>query len=327
MNNQIATPPTQQTLDETEILRKVIAKGDLADLTPEQQLRYYLKICEQHKLNPYSKPFDLVETTDKQGRKKVTLYGNKECAAQLGTDREVSIYKIDESEENGFYKVIVYARLPNGRESIDIGVTPVRGLSGESYANALKRAVTQGKRRVTLSICGLGCPDESEIESVPGAVRLPDSTQELNVIGDDNEHEIDEEVTISRKSSGLDQWRCGRGLAMQIISLSTNLKAKGVTDEVIKSWLPPGFESRKDLEGELAIEFAKNLHSRIKLIEICAALAARGVDKETMSMRLPGGVRSLKDLSPEQVAEAIKAFTNWLNSYDEITVNEYGEAA
>ena len=34
------------------------------------------------------------------------------------------------------------------------------------------KAVTKAKRRVTLSICGLGWPDETEVESIPDA-KLP----------------------------------------------------------------------------------------------------------------------------------------------------------
>jgi hypothetical protein len=37
-------------------------------------------------------------------------------------------------------------------------------------ANALMKAETKSKRRVTLSICGLGFLDETEADSIPGAV-------------------------------------------------------------------------------------------------------------------------------------------------------------
>jgi hypothetical protein len=42
--------------------------------------------------------------------------------------------------------------------------------TGESRANALMKGTTKAKRRVTLSICGLGgMPDESELDGMPGA--------------------------------------------------------------------------------------------------------------------------------------------------------------
>ena len=45
-------------------------------------------------------------------------------------------------------------------------------LKGEAHANAVLKAVTKAKRRVTLSICGLGWLDETEVESIPD-VQLP----------------------------------------------------------------------------------------------------------------------------------------------------------
>jgi hypothetical protein len=40
---------------------------------------------------------------------------------------------------------------------------------GDMLANAMMRCETKAKRRVTLSIVGLGWTDESEIDSIPGA--------------------------------------------------------------------------------------------------------------------------------------------------------------
>lgn len=303
---------SQKSQDEIEILRKVITKGDLSDLSPEEQLRYYLKMCERHDLDPFSKPFDFLEIIDKKsGQRKVLLYGNKECAAQLRTNAEVSIYKIEKEKDDNVFTVTTYAKTADGREDIDIGVTPIRGLMGESYANALKRAITQSKRRVTLSICGLGYLDESEIDSIPGAkpVGQIDQQPEPELI-----------VEANHNASGLDQWACGRGLAMKIIGLSSELKTRGITDDVIKSWLPKkaNITSRKDLDENQALKFIENLSLRIKLIELCSELAHRGVDNETMKKRLPGGLSSLKDLNLEQVHEAIKIFTHWLKSWNEM---------
>ncbi|MBO0722324.1 MAG: hypothetical protein J2P41_15970 [Blastocatellia bacterium] len=303
MINNLATQP-QQTLDEMEILRRVIAKGDLADLTPEQQLKYYIEICRRHKLDPLSRPFDFLESTDRNGKRRVVLYGNKECAAQLRVDRQVSIYKIDESEENGFYSVTAYARLPDGREDLDIGVVVVRGLSAEQYANAIKKAITQAKRRVTLSICGLGMLDETEVDSVPDSERIEGPGAE----------EI--EAAADAHSSGLDQWKCGRALAMQIISLSARLKRKGVSDDTIKQWLPPGVTSRKDLDGQQVLEFINNLNLRSRLITLCEDLSERGISKNMISSRLPGDALLIRDLTMDQARQAVDDFSNWVEELE-----------
>ena len=65
--------------------------------------------------------------------------------------------------------VEVYATDATGRQDMDMGVTTVKGLSGDALANAYMKALTKAKRRVTLSLCGLGMLDESEIETIPGA--------------------------------------------------------------------------------------------------------------------------------------------------------------
>jgi hypothetical protein len=59
--------------------------------------------------------------------------------------------------------------MPDGRTDEATGAVSLAGLSGTNLANSLMRAETKAKRRVTLSICGLGWLDESEVDSVPVA--------------------------------------------------------------------------------------------------------------------------------------------------------------
>ncbi|MBK9216944.1 MAG: hypothetical protein IPM59_15390 [Chloracidobacterium sp.] len=62
----------------------------------------------------------------------------------------------------------VTAKDSKGRSDSDIGVVPKSDMGG-NLSNALMKAVTKAKRRVTLSICGLGMLDETEIETIPNA--------------------------------------------------------------------------------------------------------------------------------------------------------------
>ena len=48
-----------------------------------------------------------------------------------------------------------------------MGNMPLRSLKGDALANALMKAETKAKRRVTLSIAGLGWLDETELETIP----------------------------------------------------------------------------------------------------------------------------------------------------------------
>ena len=66
--------------------------------------------------------------------------------------------------------VVVPMRLPL---QTSIGAVSIKGLQGENLANALMKAETKAKRRVTLSLAGLGWLDETEnvaVEHVPVSV-------------------------------------------------------------------------------------------------------------------------------------------------------------
>ncbi len=84
-------------------------------------------------------------------------------------------------EPLGLYVVVARATTADGREDEAIGAVSVRGLSGDALANAIMKAETKAKRRVTLSIVGLGWTDESEVDSIPGAqtVRVDPETGEI----------------------------------------------------------------------------------------------------------------------------------------------------
>lgn len=149
------------------IMFDVIAKGDLSKLSPDQLARYYVETCESLGVNPLTKPFEYISLNNK-----LTLYALKTCTDQLRTVRGVSIFKIDAETVGDLRIVHAYARDANGREDMDIGAVNVKGLGGEPLANAYMKALTKAKRRVTLSICGLGWLDESEVEAIPNARRV-----------------------------------------------------------------------------------------------------------------------------------------------------------
>jgi hypothetical protein len=243
--------------DPAKIMEKVMMKGDLSDLTPDQRVTYYNHVCHSLKLNPFTKPFDFLEVTDENGKPKVVLYANKDCATQLKANHDVSIFKLEEKTEANLLIVTAYARTPDGREDVDRGVVSIQGLMAKNLANAHMKAVTKAKRRVTLSICGLGFLDESEVDSIPGARRMP--SPEDDAVMTDAEREA---LTIRHKTSGLDQWRCtqesgSRQLAMDLIKVCDELKAKGVDDELMRQRLPGGVASRKDLTAAQAEEAIK----------------------------------------------------------------------
>lgn len=259
MSQSIAT----QQQDNNKILEQVITKGDLASLTPVQRVSYYNAVCQSLKLNPLTKPFDFLELHDKQtGKTKIVLYARKDATEQLRKINGVSIIGIDQRTENDCYVVTACARTPDGREDVDDGVVFTKGLTGESLANARMKAVTKAKRRVTLSICGLGFLDESEIDSIPDAQPLPSPEQdavmtEQDAVMTENEARHLRQLTLSHRSIGLDQWKCKRATAMLLLNICRRLAEKGVDDELMRSRLPGGVQSRKDLTEEQAQETIK----------------------------------------------------------------------
>lgn len=170
MNNQTALQKTND--DAGAIMERVLIVGDLAKLTPNERVSYYNHVCQSVGLNPLTRPFSYLVLSGK-----LTLYANKDCSEQLRKNNRVSIYKIEKEQDGELYIVTAYARTADGREDVDMGAVDTATAKGDNLVNARLKAVTKAKRRVTLSICGLGFLDESEVETIPDAhkVKVADS--------------------------------------------------------------------------------------------------------------------------------------------------------
>lgn len=144
-------------------IEQVLIKGDLSTLSTEQRLSYVKQLCELTGLNILTNPFKFMSL---QGR--LVLYADKGCAEQLRKVHSVGIQSLTSQTINGVYVVTAKAIDKSGREDSATGAVTIEGLKGDGLANALMKAETKAKRRVTLSICGLGMLDESELEPIPG---------------------------------------------------------------------------------------------------------------------------------------------------------------
>jgi len=184
-------------------IENVLLQGDLGKLTPTQRVSYYLRTCESLGLNPLTKPFDYISLNGK-----LTLYPKRDCTDQLRKSHKVSIEIVDRTINNDLYIVRARATMPDGRCDESLGAVSMVALKGEAAANAIMKAETKAKRRVTLSICGLGMVDESEIESIgaekvrvdlktgeitggPGIVpgtEPPTTPSEVSVVGIEESH-------------------------------------------------------------------------------------------------------------------------------------------
>ena len=158
------------------IAAEAATKGDLAALSPEQRTALYGATCRSMGLNPLSQPFQYIKLNGK-----LTLYATRTATDQLRTLNGVSIMKVEKEVFDDVLTVTVHATDATGRSDMEIGAVMIGGLRGEALANAHMKALTKAKRRVTLSICGLGWLDESEVSSVPtaSAVVVDQSTGEI----------------------------------------------------------------------------------------------------------------------------------------------------
>jgi hypothetical protein len=135
--------------------------GDLSRLTALQRVNYYQAICKSIDVNPLTRPFDYIVLNGK-----LTLYARKDCTEQLRASRRVSITKLERETISGVYVVTAYAQAQDGRTDSSTGAVAIEGLKGNALANAIMKAETKAKRRVTLSIVGLGWLDETETETI-----------------------------------------------------------------------------------------------------------------------------------------------------------------
>jgi len=152
--------PTAQTVDD------VIARGDLSNLSAEQRVVHYHNVCRSLGLNPVTQPFAYITLSGK-----LTLYAKRDACDQLRKLHGINIQIPDRTVHDGLLTVHAKATDKTGRTDEDLGVVSIAGLRGEAASNAVMKAVTKAKRRVTLSICGLGFLDETEVEDIPDAVR------------------------------------------------------------------------------------------------------------------------------------------------------------
>jgi hypothetical protein len=154
----------QITDEAAAILERLLIHGDLSKLSEAERVSYYHELCRTLGLNPLTRPFEYIILN---GR--LTLYARKDATDQLRRLHGVSVEIAARERVDDLIIITARARTPDGRTDEEIGVVNIKGKHGDDLANALMKATTKAKRRVTLSFCGLGFLDETEIETIPDA--------------------------------------------------------------------------------------------------------------------------------------------------------------
>ena len=175
------------------MVAKLVLRGDLSAMTQGEKVEYYKIFCDNLGLNPVTRPFEIITFKGKE-----TLYARKSATDQLRKINKVSIYDLrTETVGNDIYKVIAYGIDGFSRKDIGTGVINIKGLQGETLANAIMKAETKAKRRLTLSLCGLGIMDESEMGDVP----MEDITPEPQALEDPMSYEEIKEAVKPKEAT------------------------------------------------------------------------------------------------------------------------------
>jgi hypothetical protein len=168
-NPILATTEEERQAELMSVVERVAIIGDLALLHPADRVRYYARLCESLGLNPLTRPFEFISLNNK-----LTLYPRRDTTDQLRVKRGVSIDKVERlhDAENALAIVTTWGSTRDGRTDQAQGLVSLAGLKGEALANAWMKAETKSKRRLTLSLVGLGMLDETEVFDTPGAQRV-----------------------------------------------------------------------------------------------------------------------------------------------------------
>ena len=271
-------------------VEKVILNGDLKELRPEERLSYYHRVCESLGLNPLTQPFAYMSLNGK-----MILYARKEAAEQLRSVREISLQVTSRENIDGVYVVTVLASMPGGRTDSSTGAVSIESLKGEAKANAFMKAETKAKRRVTLSICGLGLMDETEVETITGARTVSvDDAHSDKLIAAPEKRKVPEELMIVvnklRKGDGSDVKRAMTFLQEECISLGiesafTN-RAAG-----LRASFPKGTVIPHDVtEGFMLDVWDAIEEARLAKIAADVPVVAEGLESLDKSDWLPEGL-------------------------------------
>lgn len=187
MAMQVVNGTAQAKSDSGIVARVIAVGGDLDGLKPIERAEYYARVCESVGLNPLTQPFAYIKLNGK-----LVLYAKREASEQLRMLHKVAVTIASRERTADLMIVTARATTPDGRTDESIGAVNIAGKKGEDLANAIMKAETKAKRRVTLSITGLGWLDETEVADLRAAKRV-----EVTVDGEivQSAHEAETDLT------------------------------------------------------------------------------------------------------------------------------------
>jgi hypothetical protein len=241
----------ESPLPQVSSVERALVQGDLSKLSAEERLSLYKKTCESLGLNYLTKPFEYISLNGK-----LTLYAKKDATDQLRSINRVSIHIVSRERIGDIYIVTARAKTPDGREDESTGAVAVGRAQGDALANLLMKSETKAKRRATLSICGLGWLDETEIESIPQAHVV--TAEEMHEVAQLPPPETAEEAEAQDEHQLVTEKQLKRLFAIT--------KAHGWEYEEVRQWMIEklGRESSRDLNWIEYNRLCQHLQTRPK---------------------------------------------------------------
>jgi hypothetical protein len=188
VSNQVAVKTNHEAVE------SALVRNDISKLNTQERISYINALCESVGLNPMTKPFAFLSL---QGRE--VVYATKDCAEQLRKIHGVSTQIVSQGIVGDCFEVHIKAIDKTGRTDEDFAVIPINNSKGGDLANLKMKTITKAKRRVTLSICGLGILDESELDTIKQSLKSPASNPQM-VTSIQEMRKKDEPVLIEKKA-------------------------------------------------------------------------------------------------------------------------------
>jgi hypothetical protein len=245
---------------DASLVEAVVMHGDLARLQPSERVAYYARVCESIGVNPLTKPFEYLSLN---GR--LVLYALRSCTDQLRQIHRVSITITSRDTISDVHIVTARAALPDGRTDESTGAVSIAGLKGESLANALMKAETKAKRRVTLCVCGLGMLDESELDTIHTSAITPrgaideDKARAQKAEDDDAATEWMRMVDALADADDLARWCHYHGHLLHGIHATAKARVWrrimaawercGVSQQDVRKWLAESREPKEEIDA------------------------------------------------------------------------------
>jgi hypothetical protein len=230
---------------EPAVIEQLI-RGDISGVSREALLRYIFLFCERVGISPLAVPFSLMKT-----QRGMQLVANRNFYDAVASKYSVSRECVGEGffEGTKLYYTRYRATTPDGRVTEDMALVDTAGLNGNDLANAIMKAHTKGRNRVTRAHLGFPFPDETEAETVPGA-----SVVSIEEVPSASNGEPQQDEALPNPEPP----RASREQIKRIHALAKRL---GMNEEAYRRLLAERFgcQSSKSLTPEQAEELAREM--------------------------------------------------------------------